>query len=261
MKSWKPRERRLQRRKKMILWTIVPALILIVLAVRLLLLPVHMGQAQDAHRGDDGGGMVSAGDKLGILNLVERWRAPFVTGTGRAMDGDLEGGRTDLETALARTKNDEDDCTVRTNLVLVVSQQADAAGEAGDADGEKALAEEGLALIEEGPEGCLDGSNDGNGGDAGRKQQDEQEKLQGQSGQEPEEEEGGEEEEEGGTEEEEEEQGGSEEEEQPEEGGSTEEETDPKQEELDRRNSEGQQEAEEDRRNGGGGQPPVEKPW
>ena len=34
--------------------TIIPAIIMIVLAIRFLTLPLFMGQAQDAHGGDDG---------------------------------------------------------------------------------------------------------------------------------------------------------------------------------------------------------------
>lgn len=148
-----PIEPRLRRRRRMILATILPAIVLVVLANRFLTLPVFIGQAQDAHGGDDGPGMVKAADRLHPLNIVERWRAPFVEGTGKSIDGDLEGGRADLETALERTKNPQDDCTVRTNLVITISQQADAAKEAGDEDKEKSLAEEALKLIEEGPEG------------------------------------------------------------------------------------------------------------
>lgn len=177
-----PLEPRLRRRRRLIYATILPAIVLVVLAIRLLTLPVHMGQAQKAHGGDDGPGMVSASDKLHILNIVERWRAPFVEGTGKSVSGDLEGGRADLELALSRTKNPPDDCTVRTNLVITISQQADAKKESGDAAGEKKLAEEGLKLIEEGPEGCLDGKDDGNGGEAGRKQQEQKDKLEEQTG-------------------------------------------------------------------------------
>lgn len=177
-----PLEPRLRRRRRLIYATILPAIILIVLAVRFLTLPVNMGSAQQAHGGDDGAGMVSAADKLHILNIVERWRAPFVEGTGKSISGDLEGGRSDLELALSRTKSPPDDCTVRTNLVITISQQADKAKEGGDKDREKTLAEEALKLIEDGPEGCFDGSDDGNGGEAGRKQQEQKDKLEEQTG-------------------------------------------------------------------------------
>lgn len=244
-----PTDPRLRRRRRLVLWTILPALVLIVLATRLLLLPVHMGQAQDSFLREDGAGVVDGGEKLGILNIVERWRAPFVEGTGRSMSGDLEGGRRDLETALARTDDPQDDCTVRTNLVITVSAQADKAKEAGDADAEQAFAQEALTLIEEGPEGCLDGSDDGNGGEAGRQQREQQDKLEEQTGQsEPEE---GEDPQEGDEPEGDEGDGGGEEPE------------DPKQEELQERNEQGRSTAEQERRRdeGGGGSEPVEKPW
>ena len=239
-------EPRLRRRRRLVIATILPAVILIVLSVRFLTLPVNMGTAQEAHGGDDGPGMVSAGEKLGILNIVERWRAPFVEGTGKSVSGDLAGGRADLEEALTRTGSPEDDCTVRTNLVITISQQADEAKKAGDADAEKKLAEEGLKVIEEGPEGCLDGSNDGNGGDAGRKQQEQKDKLEKQSGQDDSEEDPNKD-----PEEEEEEDSGGEE--------------DPQKKELEERNEEGQGSSEQQRRDkeaqkkgetGG-----VEKPW
>ena len=243
-----PIEPRLRRRRRMILATILPAIVLVVLAIRFLTLPVFIGQAQDAHGGDDGPGMVKAADRLHPLNIVERWRAPFVEGTGKSIDGDLEGGRADLETALDRTKNPQDDCTVRTNLVITISQQADAAKEAGDEDEEKSLAEEALKLIEEGPEGCLDGSDDGNGGEAGRKQQEQKDKLEEQTGKsQPEEPQEPEDQGDDGE-------------------GEDEEKKDPKQKELEERNQQGQRQSETDRReeegeekgSSGAG---VDKPW
>lgn len=243
-----PIEPRLRRRRRMILATILPAIVLVVLANRFLTLPVFIGQAQDAHGGDDGPGMVKAADRLHPLNIVERWRAPFVEGTGKSIDGDLEGGRADLETALERTKNPQDDCTVRTNLVITISQQADAAKEAGDEDKEKSLAEEALKLIEEGPEGCLDGSDDGNGGEAGRKQQEQKDKLEEQTGKsQPEEPQEPEDKGDDGE-------------------GEDEEKKDPKQKELEERNQQGQRQSETDRReeegeekgSSGAG---VDKPW
>lgn len=245
-----PLEPRLRLRRRLIWGSVLPVLVLLVLALRFLTLPVHMGSAQDAHSTDDGQGMVSAAEKLDVLNIVERWRAPFVEGTGKSVDGDLEGGRTDLERALERTSEPQDDCTVRTNLVLTISQQADEAEEKGDEDATKKLAEEGLKLIEDGPEGCLDGQDDGNDGEAGRKQQEEQDKLEEQSGQKEEEQDGDEGDE--GEDEEQEKDGSGEQE-------------DPKQKELEERNEEGQSESEERRRQkeadkegetGG-----VDKPW
>lgn len=243
-----PIEPRLRRRRRMILATILPAIVLVVLAIRFLTLPVFIGQAQDAHGGDDGPGMVKAADRLHPLNIVERWRAPFVEGTGKSIDGDLEGGRADLETALDRTKNPQDDCTVRTNLVITISQQADAAKEAGDEDKEKSLAEEALKLIEEGPEGCLDGSDDGNGGEAGRKQQEQKDKLEEQTGKsQPEEPQEPEDQGDDGE-------------------GEDEEKKDPKQKELEERNQQGQRQSETDRREEEGEEKDssgagVDKPW
>ncbi|WP_435201383.1 hypothetical protein [Janibacter sp. GS2] len=243
-----PTEPRLRRRRRLVWASILPALVLVVLALRFLTLPVHVGAAQDAHGTDDGAGIVAAGEKLGILNIVERWRAPFVEGTGKSVSGDLSGGRSDLELALARTSDPQDDCTVRTNLVITISQQADAAEEDGDEARTKALAKEGLALIKEGPKGCLDGQDDGNGGDAGRKQQEQQKKLQEQSGQQQEKDDEGQD----GTDEKKDE-------------GSGGEEQDPKKKELQERNQQGQSEAQEkksqkeaDSEGHPGG---VEKPW
>ncbi|KRE39119.1 hypothetical protein ASG73_01840 [Janibacter sp. Soil728] len=241
-------EPRLRRRRRLIWATILPAIILLVLAARFLTLPINMGQAQEAHGGDDGAGMVSAADKLHVLNIVERWRAPFVEGTGKSISGDLEGGRADLETALARTGNPQDDCTVRTNLVITISQQSDKAKEDGDAAREKALAEEALKLIEDGPEGCLDGSDDGNAGDAGRKQQEQKDKLEEQTGK--------------GEKQEPKDPDDSKDKKEPGEG--TEEKKDPKQKELEDRNQTGQKEADANRREEEGqdkGSDGVDKPW
>lgn len=240
---------RLRRRRRLVVGTILPALVLVVLAIRFLTLPLNMGSAQQAHGRDDGPAMVASAQKLHVLNLVERWRAPFVEGTGKSISGDLPGGRTDLEEALGRTNNPRDDCTVRTNLVITVSQQADAAKASGDTDSEQKLAKEGLALIEEGPKGCLDGTDDGNNGEAGRKQQEQKDKLEKQIGQEPEPDEPQD----------------APPDEPKDDAEKEDEEKDPQQKELEERNQTGQKEAEDNRRqdeerekgNSGG----VERPW
>lgn len=167
-----------RRRRRLLLASALPVLLVLLLALKLLSLPVLTSSAGGAHESGDGAGVRTAGERLGVVNIVQRWRAPYVEGTGRAMGGDLEGGRRDLELALGRTGNPQDDCTVRTNLVLTIERQSDAAGEAGDTEGEKKIAEEALALIEAGPEGCLDGSADGNGGEAGQKQQESKQRLE-----------------------------------------------------------------------------------
>lgn len=247
-----PPEPRLRRRRRLIWGSLLPVIILLVLAIRFLTLPVNTGSAQEAHSVDDGPGVVQAGERLDILNLVERWRAPFTQGTGKSMDGDLEGGRADLETALSRTKEPPDDCTVRTNLVLTISQQADKAEKDGDEKAKKKFAKEGLKLIKEGPEGCLDGSDDGNEGEAGRKQKEEQEKLEEQSGQKKDEQKKDDQK--------------KDDQKKDETKGDGKEKKDPKEKELEERNKQGQSESEEKRRqeeadkdgDSGGG---VEKPW
>lgn len=167
-----------RRRRRLLLASALPVLLVLLLALKLLSLPVLTSSAAGAHESGDGAGVRTAGERLGVVNLVQRWRAPYVEGTGRAMEGDLEGGRRDLELALGRTDTPSDDCTVRTNLVLTIERQSDAAGEAGDTEGEKKIAQEALALVEAGPEGCLDGSADGNDGEAGQKQQEAKQRLE-----------------------------------------------------------------------------------
>lgn len=242
----------LRRRRRVLAATALPALLCLLLAVKLLSLPLLTAQAGGAHESGDGSGVQSAGWRLGVVNIVERWRAPYVEGTGRSMSGDLEGGRSLLEAALARTSQPEDDCTVRTNLVLTVEQQADAAGESGDDEAQRSLAEEALALIDDGPEGCLDGTADGNGGEAGERQRDAQQRLEETTRAQ-------------GEEERDEEEDDPAEPEQPEEQQQEDPEAQRRAEELQRRNSAGQAEAEsqqnldEARRSHDGRY--AEKPW
>lgn len=238
-----------RRRRRLLLATALPAVLVLLLAVKLVSLPVLTGSAAGAHESGDGGGVRSAGERLGVANLVERWRAPYIEGTGQAMAGDLEDGRADLERALGQTSSPEDDCTVRTNLVLTIERQSAAAGEAEDTEAEQRLAEEALALIEDGPKGCLDGSQDGNGGEAGEKQREAQQRLE-ERAQEQDGDEGDEQDE-------------------PEEPEPTEPPQDPeaqrKAEELQDKNSAAQAEAEAQQRRDEARRPPsdrsVEKPW
>lgn len=166
------------RRIRLLAWSALPMLLMLLVALKLLSLPLLTSGANDAHGAGDGAGVRTAGERLGIVNVVQRWRAPYVKGTGQSMSGDLDGGRATLERALRATSKPSDDCVVRTNLVLTIAAQSDKAGEDGDTDLEKKRAEEALALIEEGPEGCLEGSNDGSGGEAGQKQKEAKERLE-----------------------------------------------------------------------------------
>ena len=75
-------EPRLRRRRRLVWGTVLPAIVLLVLAARFLTLPLHMGSAQDAHAAGDGPGVVRAAERLGILEKHGLKVCPHAGGVG-----------------------------------------------------------------------------------------------------------------------------------------------------------------------------------
>jgi hypothetical protein len=162
---------RLQRRRRLLLWSVVPVLLALLLAAKLLSAAWFSGQAGSSFARGDAAAVEQAAGVMGLGNFMEAHKAPFAAGDARALRGDYAAARTAFEAALAAAPP-ADQCRVRANLALSIERLADAAPSAamkapGPTDvadtpdtalaggGAAELLAEALAVVEAAPEGCF----------------------------------------------------------------------------------------------------------
>lgn len=121
-------EDRLRRRYRLYLLGLVPAVALLSLSARLLLLLHHEDRALAAYQ--DGRYTVAQRDFAlnGVLNPVERWVAPFAEGDARFRRLDYQGAVVAFDHALTLAPA-ERECLVRVNLGLAHEAVGDAYAE------------------------------------------------------------------------------------------------------------------------------------
>lgn len=169
---------RLRRRRKLLLSSAPAALAVVVLALKLLSLPISAGQAQDAYAGGSGADTLRAGQAMGVLNMVERWKAPFAQGDGHVLQGDFAKAREAFVAALDLVPANES-CKVRVNLVLTLEKLGEAKDKAGDPASARALYAQGSDVIAQAPGGCFEPNGQGNKDGEGDALKDAQKRLDG----------------------------------------------------------------------------------
>lgn len=148
-------------RRRLFAWSLLPVVVVILLALKLLSLPAFAGVAQATYDAKQYDRSVAASDGLGVVNVFEPWVRHFDRGAALAQIGVLVDARTELETALGLVPDGQvaAACRVRTDLALVVEQQGDSAVLDGSATKASAFYAHALALIKAAPAGCLDTPN------------------------------------------------------------------------------------------------------
>ncbi|MET4003734.1 hypothetical protein ABIB48_002469 [Arthrobacter sp. UYCu511] len=157
-----------QRRKKLLLWSAPAILVAAVVALKLLSLPLAAGQAGAAYGSSNADGTVHAGQAMGVLNLVERYKSHFAVGDGYVLRGDFERARKEFATALELVPAKES-CKVRVNLVLSLEKLGEEGQKAGDTARALEFFAQGSATVEQAPRDCFtpDSANNSDGeGDA-----------------------------------------------------------------------------------------------
>lgn len=138
-------------RRVLVLAGILPALVALVFAVKVVTMLSHDRDGRDAF--DDGSFATSAEEFAanGSLNWFEPWITAFDEGTARHADGDLEDALEHYATALEDVPAEEE-CTVRINEALAHESLGDTAAEGGDADEATGHWQAGIDTLAEG--GC-----------------------------------------------------------------------------------------------------------
>ncbi|KAA1425944.1 hypothetical protein [Nocardioides antri] len=160
MRSRPARPTRARLRMVLVLAGLLPALVALAFAVKVMTMLSHDG---DGRTQFDAGDFVAAADEFaanGSLNWFETWIASFDEGASRHADGDLEGA-IDLYVRALEDVPVEEECTVRINEALAHETLGDLAAEEGDADQATRHWQAGIDTLAEG-----DCPTDAGGGEA-----------------------------------------------------------------------------------------------
>ncbi|MCU1517632.1 MAG: hypothetical protein JWQ75_2353 [Pseudarthrobacter sp.] len=166
---------RLKRRRRMLWWSVLPALLVLCVAAKMLSVGVLAGNASRAFEARDPEAVADAAAGLRIANFAEPHKAPFAEGDGLFLAGDFAAARQRFEEALALA-GQSDECVIRVNLVLSIERLGDARVTAGDPAAAGQLFADGLAVVKAAPAGCFDAGAQGGTG-AGEKLEQAAERL------------------------------------------------------------------------------------
>jgi hypothetical protein len=154
-------------RRRLLVWSALPALLVLCLAVKLLSLDPLAGHAAKAFEAKDAAAVGMAAETLQAANIVEPHKAPFAAGDAQALAGNFGAARLRFEEALEPAPaGSPDACVVRLNLVLAIERLGDEKLRLEDRAGAAALFTEALEVAGAAPEGCFSG---GAAADAGEK--------------------------------------------------------------------------------------------
>lgn len=144
------------RRKRLLLWSAVPVMLLLCVAAKLLSLNVLADRAATGFAAGNAPAVDAAAEGLGLANLVEPHKAPFAAGDAAVLAGDYGEAKALFEQALGLVPDGAgDECLVLVNLVLVTEGLGDQRLQAGDPSSAVPLFNEALATAGQAPEGCL----------------------------------------------------------------------------------------------------------
>lgn len=156
--------KRLRRRRKLLLWSAVPVLLMMLTAAKIFSLGALGNAAADGFDRGDSATVASAASGLAVANIFEPHKALFAAGDALVLVQDYAGARGRFTEALAAAPA-SDACRIRVNLVLTIEALGDSALEAGDSIEAARLYAEGLAVIKEAPPECFPESPSAQGGE------------------------------------------------------------------------------------------------
>lgn len=170
------RAARLRLRRRLVWWSAPFAVLLLLVAIKLLTMVSLGQQARDAYAAGNITGVEQAADRLGFLNLVEAHKAAFAAGDAKVLAGDLDGARADFEQALTLApEGSTESCQIRVNLVRSLVGLGAAARTTGGPTAAKPYDDRVQQVVADAPEGCLDGQT---GQELGQAQQEAQQQQQ-----------------------------------------------------------------------------------
>jgi len=168
-------------RRRRLLWTALPAAVVLAAAARLLSLAPVGAAAEGAFTDKDAPALAAAADWLGTVNFFEPYKADFAKGDAQVLRGDFAAARTAFETAL-RGAPEAEGCRIRVNLVLSIERLGDGRRGAGDDAAARTLYQDGQSVIKDAPQGCFQDGSQGNAEGEGDALSDARERFEAKAG-------------------------------------------------------------------------------
>ncbi|WP_197503754.1 hypothetical protein, partial [Mycobacterium sp. 852014-50255_SCH5639931] len=150
---------RLRLRRRLLIYSAPVTAVALLVTVKLFSVVVAGNSAAHAFASGDGDTVQANAAILGMANVVEPAKAPFVAGTAAVLDGRLDDADTHFSAALARTEADRS-CPVRVNLELVRETEGDRAAAAGDRARAGERYASALSVVDQAPQSCFLGNGD-----------------------------------------------------------------------------------------------------
>jgi hypothetical protein len=154
-----PTPARLRLRRRLLMWSAVPALVALLVAAKLISVVVAGSAAQQHYAAGEAGALEDDVAVLRVFNVVEPANALFAAGALAVLDGRLDVADARFTDALSATDAARA-CPVLVNLVLVRERRADIDAWEARLDSARAHYLSALELIAEAPADCFAGNDD-----------------------------------------------------------------------------------------------------
>lgn len=142
-------------RRKLILLSILPALMLVAIGVKLVTMVAYGHAARSDYLEYDSRGLADDVQVLKAMNVIDSYKAHFAEGDRYALEGRLTDAEAEFKTSLSLVDPAES-CPVRINLEVVLETQGDLKSADNRRDEAKSLWQEALKTVQEAPAGCFD---------------------------------------------------------------------------------------------------------
>ncbi|MGE2732320.1 hypothetical protein ACQI4F_22880, partial [Mycolicibacterium vaccae] len=150
---------RLRLRRRLLIWSAVPVLIAVIVAVKSISVVVAGSSAQRDFAAGRTGAMATDVAILQTLDVIEPATTAFAAGSHAVLEGRLDVADRRFADSLARTPAGES-CPVRVNLALLRERQGDIDAWEARLDAARDRYESALAVIGEAPAACFAGNDD-----------------------------------------------------------------------------------------------------
>lgn len=146
-------------RKRLFLWAIPLAILVALLAIKLISMSIVGGRSVSLYEGGDYEGSLNSSQQQKFVNIIERWKAPYNTGTNYLQLGLLPEARAELESALPLASPLEQ-CPIRSNLAITLERMGDAELAAGRVNEARDLWMQGLTVLDQAAPECDESTSD-----------------------------------------------------------------------------------------------------
>lgn len=150
---------RLRLRRRLLVFSAAPALIMLLVAAKLISVVVAGNAAQRHYESGDIGALADDVAILQVFNVIEPPNAPFAAGALAVLDDRLDVADTRFAEALAHTDQPRT-CPARINLVLVRERRADIDAWEARLDSARTQYLSALQVLTDAPAGCFAGNQD-----------------------------------------------------------------------------------------------------